>query len=516
MMICISLFLVELACILIGALVAPKPAMVLDQTSIACVNHSYAPDHWFLPKKCVQANLDPHANSGVRPDDVVFAVKVPKQNFNMSRWFQFMLSLLILRTQHHSDNAIKNDSYITMNIRVGYSNDPNANLAPEAWTELFSATESRKLECLLNKPVGDSGDGYEYDCDPIHFFQLGSIPHKFYLINVKLPTPKVGGGTNSNLGQVQNLDFVTITQTGGFTKVWVSLKCAFFVLLLFPIVWYWNRIQMLQRKSSLLERIIFGLGLSMEFLNLPLELITIYCDAPWMLVFTDIRQGILYVVLLSFWIIFIGEHLMDQANRNQLSTYKLQLSCISIGTLAMLSFELAERGTQVVKPTATIWSNHSAAYLLLVIGATFATVYMLMLVYFILKSVRSIHYKKRFTLPADRLKRFERIVKRFYTLLFFTFATALTTVVFYFFQQKLGSMAAEWFSVEVQTASGFFTGVYGLWNIYVTVVLWLYAPSHKVYQGSQEEHELPSLNAGGSLTEQIHLMSISQAKEVQD
>ena len=47
-------------------------------------------------------------------------------------------------------------------------------------------------------------------------------------------------------------------------------------------------------------------------------------------------------------------------------------------------------------------------------------------------------------------------------------------------------MAAEWFSVEVQTASGFFTGVYGLWNIYVTVVLWLYAPSHKVYQGSQE------------------------------
>lgn len=51
----------------------------------------------------------------------------------------------------------------------------------------------------------------------------------------------------------------------------------------------------------------------------------------------------------------------------------------------MLSFELAERGTQVVKPTATIWSNHSAAYLLLVIGATFATVYMLMLVYFILK-----------------------------------------------------------------------------------------------------------------------------------
>ena len=57
-------------------------------------------------------------------------------------------------------------------------------------------------------------------------------------------------------------------------------------------------------------RACFILGLSMIFLNIPLEFISIPFDAIWMLLFTDVRQGFFYAILFSFWVVFTGEHLM--------------------------------------------------------------------------------------------------------------------------------------------------------------------------------------------------------------
>lgn len=45
-------------------------------------------------------------------------------------------------------------------------------------------------------------------------------------------------------------------------------------------------------------------------ISVPLEILTLYFELPFMLFFTDIRQGIFYASLLSFWLVFSGEHLM--------------------------------------------------------------------------------------------------------------------------------------------------------------------------------------------------------------
>lgn len=51
-------------------------------------------------------------------------------------------------------------------------------------------------------------------------------------------------------------------------------------------------------------------SLCLSVLAVPVELFTLFLYMPFMLLFSDIRQGIFYSVLLCFWILFAGEHLM--------------------------------------------------------------------------------------------------------------------------------------------------------------------------------------------------------------
>lgn len=57
-------------------------------------------------------------------------------------------------------------------------------------------------------------------------------------------------------------------------------------------------------------RMIFALGISMMFLNVPVEWLSLGFEWTWMLLFEDVQQGVFYATLFCFWIIFCGEHLM--------------------------------------------------------------------------------------------------------------------------------------------------------------------------------------------------------------
>jgi len=42
----------------------------------------------------------------------------------------------------------------------------------------------------------------------------------------------------------------------------------------------------------------------------PVEYLTLAFDMPYMQLIGDVRQGVFYASLLSFWLVFAGEHLM--------------------------------------------------------------------------------------------------------------------------------------------------------------------------------------------------------------
>lgn len=58
-----------------------------------------------------------------------------------------------------------------------------------------------------------------------------------------------------------------INQTGGFTKVWLSLKCIFFPSIIGILSWFWRRISALQRKPQVLEIMLLITALSLTLLN---------------------------------------------------------------------------------------------------------------------------------------------------------------------------------------------------------------------------------------------------------
>lgn len=109
-------------------------------------------------------------------------------------------------------------------------------------------------------------DGYLYNCDPIPLFELGSLHHDFYLLNIRLPVD-TQLKMNLNIGNVKDLNLAVIYQNGGFTKVWVALKTAFFPCVIACLVWFWRRVHQLQREPVLIEYMLLSLGAALTLMN---------------------------------------------------------------------------------------------------------------------------------------------------------------------------------------------------------------------------------------------------------
>ncbi|KAK7488476.1 hypothetical protein BaRGS_00020261 [Batillaria attramentaria] len=447
----VSLFVCLVGFFLVGGLVAPAPTSTINSIPIHCVNKDHE-----LGKK---APLIP------RGEMVCHQV--------MSLDGKEVHSERIEANQIVFTDGVKPLMLLDASLWAKDADDVD-------WKELYSAKVERRLDCTID----EKKDGNTYSCDLLPLFDLGSVYYHYYLLNIRLPV-SIKSEHNTQIGQLTEMQFITIFQNGGFTKVWFSLKTVLFPVTLTALVWFWRRIMQLSRPANLLERTLFSLGVILSIMNCPIEWITLWVDAPFMLLLNDIREGAFYAMLLCFWLIFAGEHMMDQVERNKLSAYWKHLLAVIVGCLALFIFEMCERGMQLANPFYSIWSTSTgtnAALAFIIMAGAAACVYFLFLSYMIFRVFRNISSK------ATSLSQMSNVRRKFYAGLIFRFkflmvttllCAALTVIFFIISQISEGQWKWGDEGIFMEYSSAFLTGVYGMWNMYTIALLSLYAPSHK-------------------------------------
>ncbi|GFR64492.1 protein wntless [Elysia marginata] len=496
----ISLLLVLAAFFLIGGLVSPAPNNVIDTIAMNCVDKQklwqLGTSKPFLPRgknACYHIDsLHEDQAKKVDPNQIVFSQWIPfikKHNqLSMSRWFQNLIGVVDLEIEFTSKNPYSEEKSPEMLLEArlyGRFKDET----DDDWRLIAASQERRTLECAIENDMRE--EGQRYNCDLLPLFELGSVYYDFYLINVRLPVSEKDE-YNDNIGRLSTFKIIFIHQNGGFTKVWFSMKTVLFPMVLAALCWFWNRVISQGRSTNLTERTLFSLGIVLSVMNCPVEWFTLAFNLPFMVLLNDIRDGAFYAMLLSFWIIFVGEHMLDQIERNKLSAYWKHMTVVLLACLALLIFEMCERGRQLVNPFFSIWSSEVgsiAAFTFIIVASVAACVYFLFLCYLVFKVFRNISTKRTSLLHMSTFRRkyYSGLIFRFKFLMIVTLLCAALTVIFFI----LGQVSeGEWKwgdeDITLEYTSAFLTGVYGMWNVYVMALLALYAPSHKHFAADSD------------------------------
>lgn len=486
-----GLLLCQLACFLIGGCIAPAPYNTMQVLGTKCVTHKYSEkQQWFFPRGKPNQVCDVLHDfkserveaETITPNDVVFAFQLPLPRggveLHYSRWFQNLMGILHLDISYSEKNPIVGNPKIMLDVKMGYQNEGDDG----NWHLLAKSYEERTLDCSLESEK-EKKEGHFYKCPLLPLFELGSVHHENYLINIRVPVSDKNS-VNENIGNLVDVWLIAINQNGGFTMIWVSLKTFFFPFIIGILIWFWRRIRMLQRPPALLEKMLFALGLGLTQLNVPIEYLTLYFNMPFMLLLSDIRQGIFYATLLSFWLVFAGEHMMDEIERNQLNAYWKHLSAVVFGCLCLFVFDMCERGVQLKNPFYSIWVTElgtNLALTFIILAGISACIYFLFLSYMIFQVFRNIKYKALTISSMSNARRifYQGIVYRFKFLMLATLLCAALTVISFIIGQVAEGRWKWDEDIHLEYTSAVVCGVYGMWNIYVFALIVLYAPSHK-------------------------------------
>ncbi|KAH7641707.1 wnt ligand secretion mediator isoform X1 [Dermatophagoides farinae] len=489
------IFLIQTISFLIGAFISPAPSSPEQYIAIQCIPEN--PNEFSIPRDIGGRQKNCRQPESHEQNNITFAFQMPLPRggiqLDYSRWMQNLLTLIVPDVLYdtrlsggddHSDQDQHINATVIMNVRLAVKN-----IGDKEWKQYYQRSNlKRTVTCHIE--AHKRKQGINYDCDLIQLFELQSLYYDFYLINLQF----IANEKSEHFGFLNNLSLVAIHQNGGFTKIWLSLKSVFFIITLMTFLWYLNRIQQLKRDTNLLEKCLILLGFGITQLNVPVEFLNLVMDVEFMSFLCDIRQGIFHCSLLIFWIIFIGEHLLDDVSRVGLSSYYKQLAIILIAYISLFVFESSERGIQVIDPFYSIWEvDSNFAMIFITITVLAAISYFFFLTYHLWLAFRNISTKQQSlpSMPTARRLIYQGVIFRFKFLLIATFVCATCTIIAYIMGQVSED---QWywddqrsFLNSLQWSSAMFTTVFALWNCYVMTLLILYAPSHKGMDSSDTD-----------------------------
>ncbi|KAG4072009.1 hypothetical protein HA402_010946 [Bradysia odoriphaga] len=384
----VSLLICQFVCFLIGGLIAPIPASV--QSILGTICDDVPGSHndtsiWLYSRGAGQCSQTVRETIENKHDDYrlankmvfVFQMPLPREgkSLDYSRWQQNIIGILQPDIAYHENLIVDSHAKLTIDARLAYRNkdDPD-----NGWKLYASSLERRDLDCKTDKAV----DEYLYQCSTIPLFELGSLHHDYYLLNVRLPVDS-DLKMNLNIGNVQDMHLITIYQNW-----WLHQGLGFIEDGLLPVHRGHYDLVLASRTCVATETGSVGVHADSKLFSVPLEYLTLAFDMPFMLLLSDLRQGIFYATLLSFWLVFAGEHMLIQDNgeRNSLKIYWKHLSAVVVGCLSLFVFDVCERGVQLRNPFFSIWvSNFGSHFALtfIILGGISAGIYFLFLCYMI-------------------------------------------------------------------------------------------------------------------------------------
>jgi len=101
---------------------------------------------------------------------------------------------------------------------------------------------------------------------------------------------------------------------------------------LLPSRWYTSHVAFEAVPVGVPEQCSLLIPLGVYLSVVPVDWLSLVIHMPFMVLYSDIRQGLFYCVLLCFWIIFAGEHMMVclSVSSNSRGSSSRLVSCVGI------------------------------------------------------------------------------------------------------------------------------------------------------------------------------------------
>lgn len=121
----VSILLVfQVACFLIGGLIAPPPASSQGILSTVCIDtepDSKDQNRWFAPNNCRRVNLHQDASTaGLNANNLVFVIKMPLYGMDFSRWQQNLVGVLQIDMIYKSEQTLQPLIELTLDAKLAY------------------------------------------------------------------------------------------------------------------------------------------------------------------------------------------------------------------------------------------------------------------------------------------------------------------------------------------------------------------------------------------------------------